>query len=147
MLEEIHGDSDDQRLAWVAQDSVIEGKDLSTQMTLFVRHGLSYIDNLTVHDETIIYHQYDGFIIAIDWNGVQKYEIEMRIGLVRGLRCSNQFLISGGDSKNLNVWNNEIGSLYHKVHHQPCRIEFVYADETKVITLGREDPPVVVGYW
>jgi WD40 repeat protein len=66
---------------------------------------------------------------------------------VKGLQSINNLLVSGGASKQLFVWNMQTGQKLHTVYHQPSTIQYLYADVTKIVTAGREDQPVVVGYW
>ncbi len=115
--------------------------------TLFNVITPSFVDNLTSNDSIIVYHQYDGFLVGINWAGEILYEIEAHTGLVKGLQMFENRLVSGGDAMQLYVWNAQTGDRLHTVHHQPCRIQHLYVDATKIITVGIEDLPVVVAYW
>lgn len=84
----------------------------------------------------------------MNWSGEPLYEIEAHYGFVKGLQIfEDRILVSGGNAMQLCVWDAKTGNRLHTVFHQPCRIQHLFVDATKIITIGREDPPVVVAYW
>ncbi|XP_021943653.2 uncharacterized protein LOC110842245 [Folsomia candida] len=149
MVEEIRSDSKDARIVFSTQDGGLccvrfENNGFES---LFDKQAPSFVDNLTVSDDLIVYHQYDGYLMGNNWAGEELFEISAHIGLVKGLQIFENYLISGGDAMQLCVWDAKTGERCHTVYHQPCRIQHLYADATKIITVGREDPPVLVAYW
>jgi len=95
-----------------------------------------------------VYEDSNGMHVGLNWVGDPLYIIEGDFGKVIGLRkVSESILVSGGTSRQLSVWDLKSGEKLHTVYHQPCMINYIYADDTKIVTIGKEDEPVVVGYW
>lgn len=117
------------------------------QNSVISRVAPSYIDTLKLHKHYILYHEYDGIIVCLNWDGDLLYRTQSHIGIVRDLRCHHDLLITGGDVKQLCVWDIHTGEKLYEIYHQPSRINALFVYETKIITLGTEDSPVLIGYW
>ena len=118
------------------------------QEVIFVKAAESYVDNLIVHGPYITYHQYDGFIVTLNWKGEVLYETESHLGIVRGLQAHQDILVNGSDiSKQLCILDIHSGKKFHSIELQQSRVEFLFVDETKIISMSKDEPATLIGYW
>lgn len=112
-----------------------------------MRSSEAYVDSLVVHGDSIMYHQYDGFITVLNWTGEVTHVMEAPTGISRGFECFGDVLVTGGDGRQLNVYDIRVGKLLHKILHRPMRIEYLFLHDTKIICIAKGEPAVLIGYW
>ncbi|ODM88839.1 F-box/WD repeat-containing protein pof11 [Orchesella cincta] len=136
-----------QRFAFCSQEGVVGAFDMLQKTLLFLRETDLSTDNLATSEDLIFYHESeDRLIIALSWSGETHYRIAAHIGPVKSIRCFGSFMISGGAVRELHIWEKLSGKKLHTVYHQPNHILDLFVSPTRILTVGRDEPPAMIGY-
>jgi len=88
-----------------------------------------------------------GSIVTLDWHGDLLFEAVSHPGKLEVMICHNDYLVTGGNKKQMNVWDIHEGKMLYTLQSQSTVINRHFVDDTKIITIVHNSPAQVIGFW